>query len=148
MKDPVWTVSQILNNHGDDLTAILLALFNQIGLGPDGVEYADGHGKLDGFGLNDLTPGAHIRIHWRPESIMPGWKAPEEPAEDSPVFHEDGYIFTLPSMEGNDVAMAGVVHIPSPTNWDGATVDPQWFPLNTLLTFDSLDHIELLGAHE
>jgi hypothetical protein len=145
MKDPVWTVSQILNNHGDDLTAVLLAIFNQIGLGPYGVEDPADWSKLDGFGLNDLTPGTHIRIHWKPESIMPGWKESKDPAEDSPIFYEDGYVFTLPSMEGNDVAMAGIVHIPYPIPWEDQPA-PQWFPLNTLLTFDSLDHIEILGA--
>ena len=149
MKNDVWIVSQVLSNHGDELTAILLALFNQIGLGPDTVEYADGRSKLVGFGLNDLTPGTRIRIYWKPESIMPGWKASKDPEEDAPVFHEDGYVLTLPSMEGNYVAMAGVVHIPYPTNWDVQDqLGPQWFPLNTLLAFTSLDRIELLGATE
>lgn len=145
MRNQVWTVAQILNNHGDDLTDLLLALYNQVGFGPDAVEYPDGYGKLDGFGLGDLTPGTHIRIHWKPESIMPGWKQPEEPDDVEVLFYEDGYVTTLPSMEENDVAMAGIVHIPYPTNWDSQDpAPPQWFPLNSLLAFSSLDRIELL----
>ncbi|MHC4372188.1 MAG: hypothetical protein ACYSW8_31675, partial [Planctomycetota bacterium] len=81
----------------------------------------------------------------KPESIMPGWKQPEEPDDVEVLFYEDGYVLTLPSMDGNDVAMAGIVHIPYPRNWDGQDhVEPQWFPLNNLLAFDSLDRIELL----
>jgi hypothetical protein len=148
MKDPVWTVSQVLNNHGDKLAAILLELYNQIGLGPDSVEYADSHGKLVEFDMSALTPGTYIRIFWTPQSIVPEWAPPEEEPDDlTALTYDDGYVMTLPNMEGNDVAMAGLVHIPYPISGDGETeLPPFWITLNSLLGHPGLDHIELLSG--
>jgi hypothetical protein len=146
MKNHIWTVAQILNNHGDTLAAILLDLYNQIGLGPEAVEYAD-YSKLVGFGLDDLTPGTYIRIFWTPQSIVPDWTPPEEPDDVEALFYDDGYVLTLPGMEGNDVALAGVVHVPYPINGDGESeLEPFWITLNSLLQHDGLDHIELLSG--
>jgi hypothetical protein len=145
MKSPVFDLAQVLNNHGDELAATLLELYNQIGLGPDSVEYAD-HSKLVGFDMNDLTPGMYIRIFWTPQSIVPEWAPPEEEEPDA-LAYDDGYVMTLPNMEGNDVAMAGLVHIPYPISGDGETeLPPFWITLNSLLMHSGLDHIELLSG--
>lgn len=150
MKKPIWDLALVFENQASELSALLLELFNQIGLGPDEIEFADGPAKFDGFGWGDLTPGAHIRIHWTPQSILgDDWTPPENPDEEDPIdnpeFYEDGYVFTLPSMEGNDTAMAGIVHIPSPANWGGkGEIEPHWCTLNALVAMEGVDRIELL----
>lgn len=144
MKRPVWNLATILNSHGTELTGLLLELYSQVGLGPQDIEFADGPAVFDGFGWGDLLPGSHIRIHWKPEAIIPDWSPPED-LIDTPKFYEDGYVFTLPSIEGNDVMMAGVVHIPNPGSWDGKSdIEPQWLTLNSLVAMNGLDRIELL----
>ena len=126
----------ILSTHGTELTALLLELYNQIGVGPQEVEFADATSVFDGFGWADLTPGSHIRIYWLNVSSRP---------EDIAEIYEDGYVFTLPSMEGNDVSMAGVVHIPYPPNWGGkGEIEPQWISLNKLVALPGIIRIELL----
>lgn len=73
-----------------------------------------------------LNPGDKLKIHWAD-------------------YYDVGYIFTLPGFEGNDVWMAGIVHIPNPSNPGGKdNLEPVWITLNDLLENELIKRIERL----
>lgn len=62
-------------------------------------------------GWNSVRPGCKITILWKDELEL-------EP--------DEGYIFTLPGWDSNDVAMSGIVHIPRPNGCVKCECDPEW----------------------
>ena len=93
--------------------------------GPFEFEYAD-QSKLH-FPDGGIDPGMRVKISWGSNYV------------------DNGYIFTLPGMEGNDFFMAGVIHIQNPTNMNGKDSLPAlWITLDEALRLPSVKKVSIL----
>ena len=59
---------------------------------------------------------------------------------------DEGYIFTLPGFDSNDIYMSGIVHIPEPIGCEKCKCDPEWFHLDRLLANPLVIKVEVHEA--
>ncbi len=79
--------------------------------------------------LNSLLgPGSKVKIYW---------KQFREP--------DNGYIFTLPGFDENDIFMSGIVHIPLPQGGEKTQYSAEWIYLDRLLGNPQVVKVELIG---
>ena len=89
--------------------------------------------KIKG-GYEWLEPGVKLRVVWNDEEYG---------------FADEGYLTVFPfSGEGNDIWMAGVVHIPNPVDsgGKGGGIEPVWLSLNDLLLNEYVASVEPVEA--
>jgi len=79
--------------------------------------------------LNSLLgPGSKVKIYWKQ------FKGPD-----------NGYIFTLPGFDEDDIFMSGIVHIPLPQGGDKSQCSGEWVYLDRLLGNPQVVKVELMG---
>jgi len=79
--------------------------------------------------LNSLLgPGSKVKIYW---------KHFEWP--------DNGYIFTLPGFDEDDIFMSGIVHVPLPQGGEKSQCPAAWVYLDRLLGNPQGVNVELIG---
>lgn len=87
----------------------------------------------------DPLPGSRVKIYW-------DWKKmfdlnDEDESEYPP---DEGYVFTLPSFDSNDIWMSGIIHIPEPYGCEKSKCDPEWIYIDRLVENENVIKIEFI----
>lgn len=92
-------------------------------------------------GEGNPPPGSRVKILWKDPDALP------PPLECDPTI-DDGYIFTLPGQDWDDVYMAGIVHIPYPTGGSKDQPEPEWHTITELCANELVEKITITKGEQ